>query len=164
MERLRGAAYPHLPTQYPHPMSAPQSVRLPLPSLVPLTPRSQPVTPRSQPLTSMAGQDTPPKRFIPAHGSVPTGPHKSPHTHHGHVTAGQHAQLTHGQRAGPLTPGQRGQMTPGTVTSAQGVVFSQEEVDMALYGYARSREKQGPGHALSGLRVGQLSHGKFRTH
>lgn len=39
--------------------------------------------------------------------------------------------------------------------------FSQEEVDMVLYGYTKN--KQGDklnGHALSGLRLGDITHGK----
>lgn len=42
-----------------------------------------------------------------------------------------------------------------------GLVFSQEDLDMVLYGYARSKTNdQLPGHALSGLRLGDLSHGE----
>lgn len=42
-----------------------------------------------------------------------------------------------------------------------GFMFTQEDVDMILYGYARNKvNEQLPGHALSGLRVSELSHGK----
>ena len=39
--------------------------------------------------------------------------------------------------------------------------FSQEEVDSVLYGYTKSSEEKYNGHALSGLRLGDISHGKF---
>ena len=43
-----------------------------------------------------------------------------------------------------------------------GLVFTQEELDMVLYGYARNKNgHQLPGHALSGLRIGQLSYGGY---
>ena len=42
-----------------------------------------------------------------------------------------------------------------------GLMFSQEDVDMVLYGYARNRVNEHlPGHALSGLRIGELSYGE----
>ncbi len=43
----------------------------------------------------------------------------------------------------------------------QAPLFSQEDLDMVLYGYARNRAgEQITGHALSGLRIGELSYGK----
>lgn len=46
-----------------------------------------------------------------------------------------------------------------------GFTFSQDELDMVLYGYAKNSGSTGqlqiPGHALSGLKIGDLSHGKF---
>ena len=53
-------------------------------------------------------------------------------------------------------PGHMGQM----MTPFPGLLFSQEDVDMVLYGYARTRVNEHlPGHALSGLRSSQLSYG-----
>eukprot|EP00106_Octopus_bimaculoides_P010424 XP_014777866.1 PREDICTED: PR domain zinc finger protein 14-like [Octopus bimaculoides] len=41
-----------------------------------------------------------------------------------------------------------------------GFTFTLEEVDMVLYGYAKCKmNEKYPGHALSGLRIGDLSHG-----
>ena len=45
-----------------------------------------------------------------------------------------------------------------------GFEFSQKELDMVLYGYARGSEKEnqpGLGLALSGLRIGELSYGMY---
>ena len=42
-------------------------------------------------------------------------------------------------------------------------MFAQDDLDMVLYGYARNKtagEGQMPGHALSGLRIGELSYGE----
>ena len=40
-------------------------------------------------------------------------------------------------------------------------MFTQEDLDMVLYGYARNKvNEQLPGHALSGLRTGELSYGR----
>ena len=47
-----------------------------------------------------------------------------------------------------------------------GLMFTQEDLDMVLYGYARNKvNEQLPGHALSGLRTGELSYGEtsYRT-
>ena len=44
------------------------------------------------------------------------------------------------------------------------LMFTQEDVDMVLYGYARNKAAaQVPGHALSGLRTGELSYGTFTS-
>ncbi|XP_013402611.1 PR domain zinc finger protein 14 [Lingula anatina] len=41
-----------------------------------------------------------------------------------------------------------------------GAMFSQEDLDMILYGYARNKINDHlPGHALSGLRISDISHG-----
>lgn len=43
-------------------------------------------------------------------------------------------------------------------------VFSQEDLDMVLYGYARGKPGSPgatQGHALSGLRIGELSYGEY---
>ncbi|XP_064637436.1 PR domain zinc finger protein 14-like isoform X2 [Lineus longissimus] len=41
-----------------------------------------------------------------------------------------------------------------------GFMFSQDDLDMVLYGYAKNKVgEQLPGHALSGLRISELSHG-----
>ena len=43
-----------------------------------------------------------------------------------------------------------------------GLAFTQEDLDMVLYGYARNRVRERfPGHAISGLRTSELNHGKF---
>ena len=39
--------------------------------------------------------------------------------------------------------------------------FSQEEVDSVLYGYTKNKTERCNGHALSGIRSSNLSHGKF---
>lgn len=39
--------------------------------------------------------------------------------------------------------------------------FSQEEVDSVLYGYTKNKTERCNGHALSGIRSSDLSHGKF---
>ena len=40
-------------------------------------------------------------------------------------------------------------------------MFTHEDLDMILYGYTKGQNpKNGQGHALSGLRVGELSYGK----
>lgn len=60
-------------------------------------------------------------------------------------------------------------MPQSTKTCLSGVppafqlIFSQEDVDMVLYGYARSSSAHVPGHALSGLRIGHLSYGQLYT-
>ncbi|KAK2193482.1 hypothetical protein NP493_12g06025 [Ridgeia piscesae] len=60
---------------------------------------------------------------------------------------------------GDMGPPQHPQGLTGGLPSP-GVVFTQEDVDMVLYGYARIRgNRQIPGHALSGLRIGELSYG-----
>lgn len=42
-----------------------------------------------------------------------------------------------------------------------GFTFTLDELDMVLYGYAKCKmNEKYPGHALSGLRIGDLSHGK----
>ncbi|CAH1788532.1 unnamed protein product [Owenia fusiformis] len=42
----------------------------------------------------------------------------------------------------------------------QGIMFTQEEVDMVLYGYARNKVTElSNGHALTGLRTNDLTHG-----
>ena len=41
--------------------------------------------------------------------------------------------------------------------------FTQAEVDSVLYGYTKTRDKKCNGHALSGLRIGDLSHGEYKT-
>lgn len=41
--------------------------------------------------------------------------------------------------------------------------FSQEQLDMILYGYTKNSDTKTPntaGHAISGLRIGNLSHGQ----
>jgi len=47
-----------------------------------------------------------------------------------------------------------------------GAIFSQDDVDMALYGYARQRSTTDldhvVGHSLSGLRIGEFSYGSLR--
>lgn len=40
--------------------------------------------------------------------------------------------------------------------------FSQADVDSVLYGYTKNRDKRCNGHAISNLRIGDLSHGKYR--
>ena len=41
------------------------------------------------------------------------------------------------------------------------MLFTQENLDMVLYGYAKANSRDHiPGYALSGLRLGELSHGK----
>ena len=43
-----------------------------------------------------------------------------------------------------------------------GFMFTQDDLDMALYGYAKNRgEDQVVGHSLSGLRIGELSYGIY---
>ena len=50
---------------------------------------------------------------------------------------------------------------PPYMPGGPGVMFSAEDLDMVLYGYARTRPGDSPqGHALSGLRIGELSYGK----
>lgn len=39
--------------------------------------------------------------------------------------------------------------------------FSQAEVDSLLYGYSKTRDDKCSGHALSCLRIGDLSHGQY---
>ena len=61
----------------------------------------------------------------------------------------------------PHTPQPPAMLTPPLLT---GLVFSQEDLDMVLYGYARNKtSEQLPGHALSGLRLGDLSHGELHS-
>ena len=44
-------------------------------------------------------------------------------------------------------------------------MFTMEEMDMVLYGYAKAKQETpsggGTGHALSGLRIGELSYGEY---
>ena len=62
---------------------------------------------------------------------------------------------------GGMGPPQHPQCLPGTFPSP-GISFTQENIDMVLYGYARIRgNRQIPGHALSGLRIGELSYGEY---
>ena len=62
---------------------------------------------------------------------------------------------------GDMGPPQHPQCLPGTFPSP-GISFTQENIDMVLYGYARVRgNRHIPGHALSGLRIGELSYGKY---
>ena len=43
-------------------------------------------------------------------------------------------------------------------------MFSQEDLDMILYGYAKNKvNEQLPGRALSGLRIGELSYGQYTS-
>jgi hypothetical protein len=43
-----------------------------------------------------------------------------------------------------------------------GFMFSQEDLDMVLYGYTKNKVgEQLPGHALTGLRISELSHGEL---
>ena len=43
-----------------------------------------------------------------------------------------------------------------------GLCISQEDLDMVLYGYAKGKNgEQCHGHALSGLKIGDISHGKI---
>ncbi|KAK2151076.1 hypothetical protein LSH36_376g01019 [Paralvinella palmiformis] len=45
-------------------------------------------------------------------------------------------------------------------SSPSNVLFTQENLDMVLYGYAKANNRDHiPGYALSGLRLGELSHG-----
>ena len=49
----------------------------------------------------------------------------------------------------------------GGAPGGGGLIFSQEDVDTVLYGYAKHKAvDQLSGHALSGLRIGELSHGR----
>lgn len=50
---------------------------------------------------------------------------------------------------------------PGT--NLQTLTFSQEEVDMVLYGYTKNKSDEKKKHALSGLRSGDLSYGKIHV-
>ena len=58
--------------------------------------------------------------------------------------------------------GPDGRPFPGPPGPFPGFVFTQEDLDMVLYGYAKNKvTDQFPGHALSGLRIGELSYGEL---
>ena len=62
----------------------------------------------------------------------------------------------------PNPPGINRGVLPQSLPVPPNLLFTQDNLDMVLYGYARTKgHEQIPGHALSGLRLGQLSHGKF---
>jgi hypothetical protein len=58
----------------------------------------------------------------------------------------------------PFLPPDPRLMTSCSPAFAPSFMFSQEDLDMILYGYAKNKVNEAlPGHALSGLRIGQYS-------
>ena len=64
----------------------------------------------------------------------------------------------------PFHPGMMDPRAMGPPMGFPTFVFTQEDLDMVLYGYARGKPGSpgaSQGHALSGLRIGELSYGEY---
>lgn len=96
-------------------------------------------------------------RFQPHHAAFPFPFHQFPGLLpvHGQTTCPSPMALS----PGLLQSLPRFNNPPGS--NIPGLTFSQEEVDLVLYGYVKNKTDEKKRHALSGLRSGDLSYGRL---
>lgn len=93
-------------------------------------------------------------------GRIPPYPSPSAAHHHRPLPASAAPSSQPPQPTGSLMHDPRTNSFPACHPFA-GFLFTHEDVDMALYGYAKNRtDDQMIGHSLSGLRIGELTYGR----